>query len=240
MRDADAIASRAEACIRMRDLEGGCRAIDPLALGRTKFPILDRIGARLGHSSLDIADLLAAFDRMISRESIGYYVIVGSGLQQRLRGNMATCLRNAGEYIKLGGTWDRCDTIAERVWGAALVADFPEAHRFLEQAVKNEDRWIRRAVGVAVHFFAKRRRDAADEMQQLLDLLGPVLTERNRDAAKGIGWGLKTIGRYQPKLLVTYLTAQIRHAHPTKLMIRKAITYLPASVKRRFILGYAR
>jgi hypothetical protein len=28
-----------------------------------------------------------------------------------------------------------------------------------------------------------------------------MLGERNRDAIKGIGWGLKTIGKHQPKPL---------------------------------------
>ena len=78
----------------------------------------------------------------------------------------------------------------------------------------SENRWIRRAVGVAVHFIAKRRGDAVDEMQQLLDLLASAITEPNRDTAKGICRGLKTIGRYQPKLPTRYLTVQMRHVRP--------------------------
>ena len=48
MEDADAIASKAEALIREGNLEKTCGVLDPLAFGRTKFPILDRVGMRLG------------------------------------------------------------------------------------------------------------------------------------------------------------------------------------------------
>ncbi len=236
MRDADAAAEEAEVFLRARDHEGACNALEPLASGRTRFPILDRIGLRLGQSNLDVADLLAVFDYMVSRKSIGYYVIVGSGLQQRLERNMTKCLKAAAGYIKFGDSWDRCDVIAERVWGAALVTDFPKARKYLEGATKNENRWIRRAVGVAVHFFSKRKRDALHEMRELLDILALVIMESNRDAIKGIGWGLKTIGKYQPGLLTGYLETQMRRTRPSALMIRKATTYLPSSVRRRLIL----
>jgi 3-methyladenine DNA glycosylase AlkD len=64
-----------------------------------------------------------------------------------------------------------------------------------------------------------------------------MLGERNRDAIKGIGWGLKTIGKHQPKLLTTFLKNHTKRAHPTKLMLRKAITYLPARMKRQLATG---
>jgi len=52
MRDADAAASRTEAYIRSGDLEGGCRAIDPLTLGRRKFRILGRMPRYIPEGSL--------------------------------------------------------------------------------------------------------------------------------------------------------------------------------------------
>ncbi len=235
MQDADAAASRAEALIRDNSLEEACLLLDPLALGHTKFPTLDRVGARLGQANLRTGILLEALDRMVSRRAVGYYVIVGSALGQLLGSNMATCLEKTAEYIMLGDGWDKCDAIAERVWGRALVEDFPRAYEYMARMVKNENRWIRRAVGVAVHYYAKKRRTAVPEMRRLLLLLAPVLGERNYDAAKGIGWGLKTIGKHQPKLLIACLRTQMRRAHPTRLMLRKATTYLPARAKKEFI-----
>ena len=233
MRDADAVASKAEALIREGNLERTCGVLDPLAFGRTKFPILDRVGTRLGQASLKEAAFLEALDRMISRGSVGYYVIVGSALAQRLGSNMATCLEKTAEYIVIGENWTKCDSIAERVWGEALVCNFPRAYKHLARMRDRDNRWIRRAVGVAVHYFAKRRPSATTELRKLLALLAPELGEREYDAIKGIGWGFKTIGKYQPKLLTRFLENNVKRAHPTKLMLKKATTYLPARTKRQ-------
>jgi len=233
MQDADAVASEAEALVREGDLEKACDILDALAFGRTKFPILDRVGIRLGKASLEEAPLLEALDRMISRGSVGYYVIVGSALAQRLRSNMATCLEKTAEYIVIGDNWAKCDSIAERVWGEALVCNFPRAYMYLARMRDHDNRWVRRALGVAVHYFAKRTPTARPELRKLLVLLAPELGEREYDAIKGIGWGFKTIGKYQPKLLAKFLENHVKRVHPTKLMLKKATTYLPARTKQR-------
>jgi len=108
MRDAGAVASKAEPLIRGGSLEEACLLLDPLAFGRTKFPILDRVGTILGQASLQTASLLDALDRVISRASVGYYVVVGSALAQLMESNMMTCLRKTAEYIVLGNDWAKC------------------------------------------------------------------------------------------------------------------------------------
>ena len=108
MRDAGAVASKAEALIRGGSLEEACLLLDPLAFGRTKFPILDCVGIILGQASLQTASLLDALDRVISRASVGYYVVVGSALAQLMESNMMTCLRKTAEYIVLGNDWAKC------------------------------------------------------------------------------------------------------------------------------------
>jgi 3-methyladenine DNA glycosylase AlkD len=144
-------------------------------------------------------------------------------------------MKKTAQYIIVGNYWAKCDAIAERVWGAALVEDFDQAYNYLETVRSHKNRWIRRGVGVAVHYYAKKKRNDISGMRKLLNLLAPVIEERNRDAVKGIGWGLKTIGKYQPRLLAGYLRIQMKQVYPTKLMLRKATTYLPPSAKREII-----
>jgi len=151
MQDADAVASRVEALIQENRYQEASHLLDPLASGRTKFPILDRVGARLGQSTLRMAHILRALDDMISHESVGYYVIAGSALKERLRVNMVTCLKKTAEYIVVGDHWAKCDSLAERVWGAALVEDFSKAYTFLEKMVNHDNRWIRRRVPWCAH-----------------------------------------------------------------------------------------
>jgi hypothetical protein len=53
-----------------------------------------------------------------------------------------------------------------------------------------------------------------------------MFEEWDTSALKGIGWGLKTIGRCYPDLLVAFLHQQLVTKRPRKLLLRKATTYL--------------
>jgi hypothetical protein len=48
-----------------------------------------------------------------------------------------------------------------------------------------------------------------------------------------VPWETVTIGEHKPKLLATSLKNKAKGAHPTKLILRKAATYLPAHTKQR-------
>jgi hypothetical protein len=103
---------------------------------------------------------------------------------------------------------------------------------------EDESAWVRRAVGVAVHFWAKRSRGAPalrPQAEALLSLLAPMFGEWEMDAVKGVGWGLKTLGRHYPELLADWLSQEIvpgqrRHR---ALMLRKALTYLSDEQRAR-------
>lgn len=132
----------------------------------------------------------------------------------------------ARSYILLGDAWYAVSTIGERVLGYGLIDHFDEALALLQEWVPEPSPWLRRAVGVAVHFFAKRVRDDPARIQRLLALLTPLIEERDTSALKGVGWGLKTIGRYYPDELVPFLQEELAGRHPRKLLLRKATTYL--------------
>ena len=55
-----------------------------------------------------------------------------------------------------------------------------------------------------------------------------MFEERHIEAIKGVGWALKTMGKYYPNLLVEWLEVQVVHLQrkPRPLMLRKALTYL--------------
>jgi hypothetical protein len=52
------------------------------------------------------------------------------------------------------------------------------------------------------------------------------------DAVKGVGWGLKTLGRYYPDLVAEWLPRQVIRRHRA-LMLRKALTYLSDEQRTR-------
>lgn len=62
-----------------------------------------------------------------------------------------------------------------------------------------------------------------------------MFCEWNMDAAKGIGWGIKTLGKYYPQLVTAWLVDLLRNPqlHYRALMLRKATTYLQEAQKEQ-------
>jgi 3-methyladenine DNA glycosylase AlkD len=127
---------------------------------------------------------------------MGGWVIIASALRQQLTCDLPTAFECSRKYAMSADIWYAVDTLGERVPGPALVAQFETSLALLALWREEPNRWVRRMVGVAVHFWAKHTRGAAKYQTQtstLLDLLAPMFTEREVDAIKGIGWGLKTL-----------------------------------------------
>jgi 3-methyladenine DNA glycosylase AlkD len=124
------------------------------------------------------------------------------------------------------------------VVGQALVAHFQPALDRLAPWRKDANPWVRRAVGVSVHFWAKRSRGAAEHTAQaeaLLALLEPMFEEWEMDAVKGVGWGLKTLGKHYPSLVADWVAQQVVHRQRRHraIMLRKALTYLSDEQRAR-------
>jgi hypothetical protein len=71
----------------------------------------------------------------------------------------------------------------------------------------------------------------------LLAFLAPMFDEWEMAAVKGVGWGLKTLGRHYPDLVADWLADEIvpggrRHR---ALMLRKALTYLSEAQRQRIL-----
>ncbi len=63
-----------------------------------------------------------------------------------------------------------------------------------------------------------------------------MFEEHDIDAIKGVGWGLKTLGKYYPDLVAEWLTGVVqRRTDYRALMLRKAMTYLPPRQRARIV-----
>jgi hypothetical protein len=73
------------------------------------------------------------------------------------------------------------------------------------------------------------------QAERLLAFLEPMFEEWEMDAVKGVGWGLKTLGRHYPDLVTEWLVEQVvlRQRRHRALMLRKATTYLPDEQRAR-------
>jgi 3-methyladenine DNA glycosylase AlkD len=211
----------------------------PVLAERTPFAMLGRIGEAVGIGPLDPVNGFLehiAYDR-----TEGGWVVIGSALGQQLDRDPEGAFARCRAFIVAADVWYGADILGERVPGPALVNDFQPALDLLTPWREDANRWVRRAVGVSVHFWAKRSRGGAEHLPQaeaLLFLLESLFGEWDMDAVKGVGWGLKTLGRYYPDLVTDWLAQQVvtRQRPHRALMLRKAVTYL-SDAQRVRVLG---
>ena len=201
----------------------------PALAQRTPFPQLGLIGEAV--SAGPLREVNAFLERVASHKTEGGWVVIGTALGKQMDRDLAGAFTRCRDYVVAADVWYGADILGERVPGPALVSDFDPTLGLLAPWRQDANRWVRRAVGVAVHFWAKRSRGAVEltpRAEALLVLLEPMFWEWDMDAVKGIGWGLKTLGRHYPDLVADWLAQQVvpgqrRHR---KLVLRKALTFL--------------
>jgi len=210
--------------------------LTPVLAQRTPFPTLERIGAAVGMGRL--ATTNAFLERIAAEKTMGGWVVIGGALRTQLERDLAGAFARCLDFVIAADVWYATDILAERVPGPALVTGFQPALSLLTPWRENENRWVRRMVGVTVHFWAKRSRGAPECIAQartLLAFLEPMFEERNTDAIKGVGWGLKTLGKHYPDLVADWLADQVvyRGRPHRALMLHKATTYLSRKQRAR-------
>lgn len=209
------------------------KILKPVLDSKCSFSKLDLLGKEIGKIGANQSQkFFKVFDKIIDYNAMGGFVIVGSALIYFLENNFDEVMKKSCCYIIKGNEWYVCDIIGERSLGHALVGYFNKTLPLLRKFLEDENRWIRRSTGVAIHFFSKRVLDEPEKTKELLKLVEPHIEERQIDVVKGIGWGLKTIGKYHPDILTEFLKNQLTLGkHISKLMMKKAITYLDKNKK---------
>ena len=212
-------------------------ALYPLLSQKIPFLLLDHAGDILGNLAVEKPrGLISLLDKIESTKAMGGYVIIGSALTCFTDYDLARALDKAKEYTIKRDIWYVTDIIGERVPGKALVNHFDETLSILETYYDEPNPRVRRSVGVAIHYFTKRVRKDQEKAKRLIGLLSPYFEEKDIRIIKGIGWGLKTLGRYYPDLVVDFLKSQ-KDRKPSPVLMKKATTYLPQVNKIEALWG---
>jgi 3-methyladenine DNA glycosylase AlkD len=218
--------------VKKSTLEGDHKAViatlKTILDGECPFQKLDLLGRQIGEAaSGSPGRLVQTLDRIIDYNAMGGFVIVGQALISLLGNDFDQVMEKSREYIAKGDKWYVTDIIGERSIGQALVDHFDRTIPWLSRFLDDENRWVKRSAGVAIHFFSKRVVNEPGKTRRLLDLIEPHIEEKQVDVVKGIGWGLKTIGKHHPDILVQFLPNQFKAKRKiSRHMIRKATTYL--------------
>jgi hypothetical protein len=227
------LGARIAALVKAGEIIRAYGLLSPVLAERTPFDMLGRIGGIVGAGPLDYVN--SFLDLIATDRTEGGWVVIGTGLGAQMERDLGGAFVRCRDFIVAGDVWYAADILGERVPGPALVSRFQPALELLVPWRADGNAWVRRAVGVAAHFWAKRSRGAADQVagaQTLLTFLEPMFEEWDVDAVKGVGWGLKTLGRYYPDLVADWLPRQVTRRHRA-LMLRKALTYLSDAQRAR-------
>jgi 3-methyladenine DNA glycosylase AlkD len=207
----------------------------PILHEKTPFPVLGAIGMHLGTGDRIRVD--GYLDQIAAGGTMGGWVVIASALRSRIPVNMPDLFSRCRTYTLMADTWYGVDIFGERVPGPALTLDFDQSVELLKPWRPDPNRWIRRMVGVAVHYRAKQahgKDQFRPQVLMLLDLLDPMFSEKEYDAVKGVGWGLKTLGKFYPELLADWLVLQVRKPH-SALMMRKAMKFLTPELRAKVL-----
>ncbi len=241
-KDARELGQRIATLVQSEQMTEAYGLLAPVLAERTPFRLLGLIGEGVGAGPPQAVNVF--LEHIAAAKTEGGWVIIGSALGEQLQRDLSGAFARCRVFIINADVWYAADILGERVAGPALVADFQTSLELLAPWREDANRWVRRTVGVAVHFWSKRSRGAAEHVvraEALLAFLEPTFEEWDIDAVKGIGWGLKTLGKYYPHLLADWLARQTvqRQRRHRALMLRKALTYL-SDEQRAHATGNAR
>ncbi|MCB9794808.1 MAG: hypothetical protein H6741_19045 [Alphaproteobacteria bacterium] len=198
--------------------------------------MLEKVAQAIAEEGLSDDALRQGLLALAATEEEAAWVIIGEALGT-LGGSWGPRLELGSEVIAGAGVWTASDIIGERVAGVCLMDDLHEALGLLTPWRDNASPWVRRALGAGVHRWAKRR--APEEEGELvcgvLSFLAPVAGEADPEALRGLGWGVKTIARFHPGLVMDWLLARREEGVALRaLMVSKALTYMPEDIRRRW------
>lgn len=204
---------------------------------KNPFRLLDIVGSELAECSTN--SLFPFLDDISKTRFEGGWVVIAAALRHHSNCTIDTRLNKCKAFIIQADIWYGADIFAERVPGPFLLSEFEQTLETLGDWRFDANVWIRRAVGVAAHFWAKRTRGEEPfhaGAQSLLNFLLPVFEENDVRAAKGIGWGLKTLGHYYPHITHSWLKENllIQNRKPLAVVRRKALVFLPENLKADF------
>ena len=232
------LGERIAAQVRAGEIVKAYDLLSPVLAERTPFDKLGRIGEIVGADPLSSEQSRRAndfLDLIASDKTEGGWVVIGAALGVQLGRDLGGAFARCHDFIVAGDIWYATDIMGERVPGPALVGYFQPALELLPPWREDANPWVRRAAGVSVHFWAKRSRgvpEQAPQAQALLAFIEPMFEEWDMNVVKGVGWGLKTLGKYYPDLVADWLPGQITRRHRA-LMLRKALTYLSDEQRAR-------
>jgi 3-methyladenine DNA glycosylase AlkD len=236
LKEARDLGAQLATLVHAKEITQAMTLLNPTLAQRVKFPLLGEIGKKIGEGPLETTN--AFLPEIAAIKAEGGWPVIGMALNAQLDRDLKGAMERCRGFIIEGDVWYCADILGERVPGPGLLMDFEPTLNILKVWREAENRWVRRTIGIAVHYWAMRAKGTPEmiqQAQQLLNLLEPLFEEREIDAVKGIAWGLKTTGKFYPELLTNWLANDIipSERKHRAIMLRKALTFLSPEQQER-------
>ena len=167
-KEATDLGLRLAAYVRDGQLACAYELLRPVLRERTPFSTLRRIAGPIGGEPLALANAL--LERVAAGATEGGWVIIGQVLEQQLDRDLSGALARCHRFVVAADVWYGADILGEHVPGPALLRHYEPALRELDPWRGDDSAWIRRAVGVAVHHWAKRSRGGCEHVDEVESL----------------------------------------------------------------------
>ena len=198
-------------------------------LNFTKTPLLNAIGRELGKLIKDNDQLLDALlkvwkngereEKLISISAIG---VVAKREYQKIRQLILKILADINN-------WEICDQLALRVISVLAVENKKEIFSLMKEWVSSENKWLRRLAVATIPPFIRAKKSEAEICLQLLE---PVMADKDRDVKKAVGWALREISKKDPESVYNFLTKWAKNKEKnTASIIKDGMKKLPENLQ---------
>ncbi|NSW93896.1 MAG: DNA alkylation repair protein [Bacteroidales bacterium] len=130
-----------------------------------------------------------------------------------------------GNWIKRHVTnWATCDTLCNHSVGT-LIEMYPEKIKVLKDWAKSKNRWVKRASAVTLIIPARK----GMFLEDIFEIAGILLTDRDDMVQKGYGWMLKSASQANQKEVFEFVMKN-KNVMP-RTSLRYAIEKMPKELK---------
>ncbi len=174
-------------------------------------------------------------DTIVERKTDSAYNLSSLIMNGILPQRMKECFDRSRIYLSDTKRWFSSDIYGLHIVCEGLKHDFTKAVEYVRDFTNDSSVWVRRCVGIAVHHYARQVRDMPEMISVLLDLLKDLIREKDVRVAKGIGWGLRSIGGSYPGQLVRFVKENFARKKVSKLLFRVSVASLPLDAKEELL-----
>ena len=191
----------------------------------TPLPVLRVIAAEIARQGKkEPQSVLPLLKTLWDNGSFEERQIVGKVMERMAKTHRAECLALVPCFLPTLDNWANWDNLACFGMKAIALQMADEVLSLCEQWVQDKSKWIRRFGVVVLRAFEK-----TDLPERAIEILGLVMTERDRDVKKGVAWMLRDLSKRHAVRIFEFLLgwAQSHPNRDTVWMIKNGMKKLP-------------